>query len=315
MNTRLYSAITGALVFGCVLSTAAVAGTTNPNVEYRPTGKGYGVPVGGREIHRPGKPTGGGGKPTTDITAHGGPVMLGSVNVYYIWYGNWGTASGGQAQPLLVNLAQSLGGSPYFNINKTYYNPSNVHVSGSVTFMGSTNDNLSQGSASTSLSDAQILNIVTLALNSHVFGPSPDPNGVYFVLTAADVHKSGFGTSYCGWHTRASIGGVDVKYSFVGDPSTQYPGSCGDQAVGPNGSSGGDAMASVLSHELEEATTDPDLNAWYDRSGAENADKCAWTFGTTSTASNGALYNVTLGGTKYLIQRNWSASTQACGMN
>ena len=47
-------------------------------------------------------------------------------------------------------------------------------------------------------------------------------------------------------------------------------------------------MASIIAHELEEAATDPDLNAWYDSRGDENADKCAWTFGTTYTAANGA---------------------------
>ena len=36
---------------------------------------------------------------------------------------------------------------------------------------------------------------------------------------------------------------------------------------------------------LEETATDPDLNAWYDRRGYENADKCAWTFGTTYTVA------------------------------
>ena len=29
-------------------------------------------------------------------------------------------------------------------------------------------------------------------------------------------------------------------------------------------------------HELEEAVTDPDLNAWYDSAGYEADDKCAW---------------------------------------
>jgi hypothetical protein len=74
-------------------------------------------------------------------------------------------------------------------------------------------------------------------------------------------------------------------------------------------------MASIISHELEEAVTDPDLNAWYDNRGYENADKCAWTFGTTTTLSSGAKYNVTLGSTKYLIQRNWvNASGGYCAM-
>ena len=54
-------------------------------------------------------------------------------------------------------------------------------------------------------------------------------------------------------------------------------------------------MASIIAHELEEAATDPDLNAWYDRRGDENADKCAWTFGTTYTAANGAIANMNLG--------------------
>ncbi|HEX7530831.1 MAG TPA: hypothetical protein VF333_06795, partial [Pyrinomonadaceae bacterium] len=66
-----------------------------------------------------------------------------------------------------------------------------------------------------------------------------------------------------------------------------------------------DGMASIIAHELEEAVSDPNLNAWYDSRGAENADKCAWTFGTTFTTSNGALANMTMGGRNWLIQRNW----------
>jgi hypothetical protein len=66
---------------------------------------------------------------------------------------------------------------------------------------------------------------------------------------------------------------------------------------------------------LEESVTDPDLNAWYDNRGSENADKCAWTFGTTYTASNGSAYNLVLGGKEYLIQRNWvNASGGYCAV-
>jgi hypothetical protein len=73
-------------------------------------------------------------------------------------------------------------------------------------------------------------------------------------------------------------------------------------------------MASVVAHELEETTTDPDLNAWYDTRGYENADKCAWTFGTAYTA-NGAKANMKLGGRDYLIQRNWvNASGGYCAV-
>jgi len=232
------------------------------------------------------------------IVYHGGPVMTGTTNIYYIWYGNW---NGNDATTILTDFAKAVGGSAYFNINTTYYNASNIHVSNSVHYAGSTTDANSQGT--TNLSDGAIQSIVSSAISS---GRLPkDANAVYFVLTAQDVTKNGFCTSYCGWHTRANISGTDIKYSFVGNPATQCPSSCSEQTQkSPNGNIGADAMASIIAHELEEAVTDPDLNAWYDRRGAENADKCAWTFGTTYTA-NGSLANVKLGTRDYLIQRNW----------
>jgi hypothetical protein len=74
-------------------------------------------------------------------------------------------------------------------------------------------------------------------------------------------------------------------------------------------------MADSVAHETEEFATDPDLTAWYDNRGNENADKCAWTFGTTSKASNGSLYNITLGSKQYLLQRNWvNANGGYCAM-
>ncbi len=241
------------------------------------------------------------------ISYHGGPLILNTTNVYYIWYGNW---SGNSATTILTDLARSIGGSPYFNINTTYYNGSNVHVSNSVNYVTSTTDNYSRG---TSLSDSAIQGVVSSAITS---GHLPyDTNAVYFVLTSADVTaSSGFCTQYCGWHTHGTINGFDIKYAFIGNPD-RCPSACEAQTTGPNGNAGADGMASIISHELEEAVTDPDLNAWYDNRGMENADKCAWTFGTTHTAANGSLYNVTLGTRNYLIQRNWvNASGGFCSM-
>ena len=244
---------------------------------------------------RPGKPAGGNG-----ILYHGGPLLgaAGSpmVTAYYIWYGNW---NGNSATTILTDLAMNIGPSPYFNINSTYYDGSNAHVVNSVAYGGSTTDDYSQG---TSLSDSAIQAVVSGAISS---GRLPNnSSGVYFVLTSADVTaSSGFCTQYCGWHTHGTISGSDIKYAFVGNPD-RCPSGCEAQTTGPNGNAGADGMASIIAHELEEATTDPDLNAWYDRRGAENADKCAWTFGATY-AVNGALANMRLGSRDYLIQRNW----------
>jgi len=223
--------------------------------------------------------------------------MLGTTNVYFIWYGNWANNT---ATTILTDFASNIGGSPYFNINTTYYNSANAHVSNAVHYAGSTTDAYSQG---TSLRDAQIQTIVSSAIAG---GRLPiDGNGVYFVLTSSDVTaSSGFCTSYCGWHTHGTISGLDVRYSFVGNPD-RCPTSCAAQTTGPNGNAGADGMASIIAHELEETVSDPDLNAWYDRRGAENADKCAWTFGTTYLTSNGAKANMKLGTRDYLIQQNW----------
>ena len=67
-------------------------------------------------------------------------------------------------------------------------------------------------------------------------------------------------------------------------------------------------MANVIAHETEEAISDPDLNAWFDSAGNENADKCNFRFGTTSIAANGAHFNQTLGTLNFLLQMNWENS-------
>ena len=254
-------------------------------------------------------------KPTGNLTQagikyHGGPVMLGTVNAYVIWYGNW---SGNTATTILPSFLSSIGGSPYWNINTTYTNGSGTKLSNSIAYGGSYQYTGTSG-YSTSLSDA---NIQTIVANTISGGFLPkDTNAVYFVLTSSDVTaSSGFCTQYCGWHTHGTISGSDIKYSFVGNPD-RCPSSCAAQTTGPNGNAGADGMASIIAHELEEAATDPDLNAWYDSRGYENADKCAWTFGTTSTAANGSKYNVTLGGKQYLIQQNWvNSGTGKCAMS
>ena len=277
----------------CALSLCAQEGVSDN--DRAPTGKG----IGTRYQHGPssGVPGPDTESKTNGINYHGGPVMLGTTNVYYIWYGNW---AGDTAVSILTDLANTIGGSPYFNINTTYWSRGPHFVSNSVHYAGSTTDKYSKGK---SLTDASVEDIVITALDN---GSLPkDVNGVYFVLTSKDVNEtSGFCGTYCGWHTNGSIGGLDIKYAFVGD-SQRCLSSCAAQSKGPNGNAGADGMASVIAHELEESVTDPNINAWFDPGGNENADKCAWTFGKEYKAANGALANMRLGTRDFLIQQNW----------
>ncbi len=319
MKARVLSQVIAASCIGLLAFGAQAAKVLAPDddePDLVPSGKGWAEranPTPGYVTHGNGnaKPGGGGGGggTTNGINYHGGPVILGTTNVYYIWYGNW---AGNTANSILTTLAQNIGGSPWFNINTSYYNASNVHVTNSVHYLGSVNDNYSHGTA---LSDSAIQSVVSGAIGTGTGKLPKDTNAVYFVLTSADVNAtSGFCTQYCGWHTHGTIQGSDLKYAFIGNPD-RCPSACAAQTTSPNGNAGADGMASIISHELSEAVTDPDLNAWYDRSGQENADKCAWTFGTMTTAPNGSKYNLALGGANYLIQRNWvNASGGFCAL-
>jgi len=276
--------------------------------------------------HRPnprdagaGYATAGGTGALSAITYHGGPVM-GTPNVYIIWYGNWAQSNGSDTaagKALVTSFLGGIGNSAYFKINTTY-SASGGAPTGAVSLKTSTTDNYSHG---TRLSDSAVLAVVSSAITS---GRLPkDPAGVYFVLTSSDVSESsGFCNRYCGWHTHGSVSGTDIKYSFVGN-ANRCLSSCAAQTSSPNGNAGVDGMLSVVAHELEEAVSDPDLNAWYDSAGSENADKCAWTFGQPKSSlpgqvcSGSTCWNQSWGGHNWLVQRNLSASNNRCylGLN
>ncbi len=297
-----------------ILAAAVCAGNAfaqpgNSGKQKDDTGAGD-IYVHGKNPKDGGAPTAGSTGTLSSLINHGGPVMS-SPKSYLIWYGNWNQSNGSDTpsgQALVRTFLGGIGGTPYFMINSTY---------GGVTGGASLSplEYTDTGSAKR-LSDSNIKTIVTNAVNSGLLG-APDPTGVYFVLTSSDVAKSGFCTQYCGWHTYATIAGTTIKYSFVGN-ANRCLNSCAAQTISPNGNAGVDGMISVVAHELEEAATDPQLNAWYDSTGAENADKCAWTFGSAQTLlPSGAYYSMTVGGKNFLVQRNLQADTNKCyvGLN
>jgi hypothetical protein len=243
------------------------------------------------------------------IIYHGGSVMTSAHNtIYFIWYGNWANNT---ATTILPDFGAHIGGSPYFNINTTYTNRTGVPVVNKIHFGGQVNDNYSHGM---SLDDNAIQDIVSAQITS---GALPkNSNAVYFVLTSSDVMEtSGFCSQYCGWHYFGTIASARIKYAFIGNPD-QCPSSCAAQTTSPNSNAGADGMASIIAHELEEAVSDPYVSAWTDSSGEENADKCAWTFGTEQADSSGAQFNMTLNGKNYLIQQNWvNANGGSCAMS
>lgn len=241
---------------------------------------------------RPSRPKGANG-----IDYHGGRTMLGEIRVYLIWYGEWSRHS---AIHLLPEFVDALGGSPYFGINTTYPDALGRAVGNEVALFGVGIDRYSRGTA---LNEADVQAVVERAIRLRVL--PADEAGVYFVLTSADVNEtSGFCSKHCSWHGYGNIDGRTLKYAFVGNPD-RCPAACSAQAVGPNGDAAADAMANAFALELAKTVTDPELDAWHDEHGRENADRCAWQFGATYAVPNGAQANVKLGSRHYLLQRIW----------
>jgi hypothetical protein len=120
-------------------------------------------------------------------------------------------------------------------------------------------------------------------------------------------HKS---AAYCAYHSQASNGMVyaNMPYPIYGS-DTGF--TCSSDAVypavqAPNGNADADTEVSPTSHEIMEAITDPDTETgWYDSSGFENGDECAYVFGSTQGAA-GQFYNQVINGHHYLTQEEFS---------
>jgi hypothetical protein len=219
------------------------------------------------------------------LTWHFGPVRHASTLVVPVYWGSrWNTSFAGDKVSGLNTLYSGIGGTAYARTNGEY-----TDGSGSVdTTHISKGTNLTDTSATPSgaPSTQQVLAEVSKVTNG-----SPTPNAYYPVYSDQPRGTAG----YCAWHSSGTINGIQVQFGFFfnldGDPG------CDPQAPTSLGHSQGlSALANVSGHELSEMLTDPQLNAWYDQRGDENADKCAWTFNGT----------VAIGGQSWKIQGNWS---------
>jgi Phosphate-induced protein 1 conserved region len=258
--------------------------------------------------------------PTTTIYYGGGPVMSGSTNVYVVYYGTWSTTS----KNIVNTWLQHIGGSSLYNVNSTYHDSTGAGVQNVVNYNPTTNSYADNYSLGKSLTDASIQTIVSNAIRgAHL--PNDQTNGVYFVLTAADVSQSSSnGTlcvNYCGYHSPSTsiMTGETIKYSIVGNFAA-CPSACdgnifnGDTTT-PNGDIGGDGAVNVMFHELSESVSDPNVTlsngAWGDLKTGESGDMCNFNFGVFSTlpkAADGAHYDVTISGVNYLIQQMFEVS-------
>ena len=255
------------------------------------------------------------GTKTPVILYHGGPVMV-NKDLYVIYYGSFSSTQ----HAILDNFLQNLGGAGAYNVNSEYSDASGNSVVNVLNYSPTTdsfNDAYSLGKSLSGSFDTIIIH--NAIANGHL--PS-DPNGIYILTISSDVSLPR--SVWCAYHTHSSsiVTGEDIKYAVAPDPP---PGSLlascsgnlatfGD-TTSPNGDIGMDAVADDLIHELSETATDPDLNAWFTKSGAENGDLCNFVYGTTFLAPNGSHANHVFGTRNYLVQTIWDRVGRFCALS
>jgi hypothetical protein len=202
------------------------------------------------------------------LVYHNGPTIT-SANVVFIFWGpnfsNAGSPDFQYAQTLQL-FRNQFGTTPEFNTITQY---SGILLTN---LAGGTADLFDTSTPPTNVTDAIVQSKVNSYLSNHPFNAST----VYeVVLPASSYSSSGSSTScggpslaYCAYHSWIGSGTNAIKYSI--EP---YP-SCSGCRV--SGWTDVQNQEHFVCHETREAVTDPTGTGWWDRSGAEADDKCAW---------------------------------------
>ena len=240
--------------------------------------------------------------PATNLVYHGGPVMAGKSKDYAIFWEPTGSYVSPTFNSLIERYFGDVGSSGLYHNNTQYKNGSGKAPTHSV--LGGVWVDTSAYPGPT-LSDAQIQQEATKAIKANGWTASIHHN--FFVFTAKnEVICASFGCSFSSWCAYHGAFGNTIydAMPYVGTSLN----TCWTGGKSPNGDVDADATINVTSHEQMEAATDPHLNAWYDSSGQEIGDKCAWTFGHVNPDGS----NVTWNGHEYIVQQEWDNHVSGC---
>lgn len=219
-----------------------------------------------------------------NMTYHGGVIMPTANATAIFWGTSWANYNGDKISGM-DSWYQGFGNSNYSKTSDEYTG-SNGQVGPTLSYSGHYVDTTaSAGGGNPSTILAEVCKMIT--------NPDPSGNGYYPVY----VDKTRGNAGYCAWHSEGTCGGHRVQFAFFfkldGDSG------CDPQDGSGLHSQGLAAIANVSGHELSEARTDPSSpGAWYDSSGQENGDKCAWTFNVPLVSFSN--------GTQWKIQGEWS---------
>ncbi|HEY4333754.1 MAG TPA: Ig-like domain-containing protein [Ilumatobacteraceae bacterium] len=161
------------------------------------------------------------------------------------------------------------------------------------------------------ITDSQIrAELTTLAGSNSMIADLTNFYPMFFLpgVETADSDGSNSAAQYCGYHRAFPLGSSLLAYANM-----PYEEQYCDAGQGPNGNHVTEGAVSTLSHELNEAITDPvdDARAWNDNVGYEIADICENDYGVALGSTDPAnpattQYNQVINGAKYYIQTEFS---------
>jgi len=232
---------------------------------------------------------------SANMTYHGGKIMPTATTKAIFKGTSWTTNSDKISG--MDSWYTGFGGSNYARTVTEYTGSNGSAGSRPTTHQGHYIDNGAETSkGSTSAVLAEVCNALSAS------GTVIDASGNGYYALYSDQPRGNAG--YCAYHSAGTCAGKPIQFAFFwkldGDAGCD-PGDTSGQH-----SQGLAALANVSGHELAEAMTDPaNPGAWYDGSGAENGDKCAWTFGAPLVQfSNGSWWK---------IQGEWSNAAFTAG--
>ena len=236
-----------------------------------------------------------------NLIYHGGPEMTGTANVYAIFWEPTNNVQSGY-NTLIQQYFGDVNGTGLYK-NNTQYKQSGGQFPSAEHFVASWVD--TGAYPANPLLDSDIQNEVSHAQS--VKGWTPSANNIFFVFLEANqdlcfdsTHTQCASNFFCAYHSSFGTNNIYAAMPYAASFSCN-PGSS------PNHNAA-DQTINVTSHEEMEAATDPLGNAWFDASGNEIGDKCAWKFG----ARNSSGGDVTWNGHSYILQKEWDNTRKSC---
>jgi hypothetical protein len=168
------------------------------------------------------------------------------------------------------------------------------------------------GSYSACLTESQLVSEIQKDMTAK--GWTASNSKMYFIMLPANVDTCGdAGGAECASNTFCAYHSAAGSLIFAVEPfNATFSCSGADEPTNPQGFPNGqevDESINTISHEENEAITDPYGNGWYTAQGTENGDMCAWWFGAPlGTATNGQPYNQLINGHDYSLQQEFGNS-------